>query len=583
MLFLPGFSGDGDTRILKSMENFTQIGVQDNDLPENWDRFFFAKMIPDICSLQDATHIEVKLTRRMLKTIMLGKYVISINYFKQVIENFPKVQHLLTISDLASKDKMSYEIVKKIMHPGVSDCLKKLPETEAVLVYLKLMKCVNEAYISFGTSPEMRVRCAWWCVFFCRYWRADLLLKKKEDRKNSKPKECSTTLKNFISSNTYSGLELNAHNLVNVLMKCRDEGKPEYFLPGLKSSQQCESYFRRTRSMTSTFSTIVNFTVFDLLHRAKRSQTITELINELGETYIFPSKEITSEHVVPQYLPSNQKISNLVFEAMQEAIDDLELLGKYLFIFLIFVLHTKNLNLISDISCSNSAKLDITYKDAEVEKAGPKVATSSQPSQKIQGKTTENIRASSEMLKDLEDHLKTKTSSPIESQEEEITPNSFVKFKGSKGDDLFVRKSSCLWAWERNKKRVSTDRVYRFISEKKNNPNTDTGFISVGDYVCFLVEDEIIVGYVLGFTYLSGKRTEYTLPYCPINPDIPVGIKRGIAVLCSLFSIGDKILLPKNITEYINIEHYIMHSNVVPVDSELQLSDSSYKDISLFF
>lgn len=310
------------------MECFSELGTQDPNLPDNWDKFFFSKFLPDFSSSQDATHITVKLMRRIIKTVRLGNFVISINFFNEIIEKFPKVQHLMTASDIASKDKMTFSIVRKVLHPGVEECLKKLPESEAVLVYLKLIKCIVTAYISFDSTPEERIRCAWWSVIFCRYWRADLIGKKKMDMKNLKQAECVTTLKNFITSNTYTGVELNAHSLLNNLVLCRDEGRPEFFLPGLKSSQQCESYFRRTRSMTSTFSTIINFTVFDLLNRAKRSQAITEMINELGETYIFPKRELSSTHLVPKSLPDNEIISKIIFESMQEAIDDLESLGK---------------------------------------------------------------------------------------------------------------------------------------------------------------------------------------------------------------------------------------------------------------
>lgn len=176
-----------------------------------------------------------------------------------------------------------------------------------------------------------RIRCAWWSVFFCRCWRENLLKQQAADKRNLKVSSISVSLKNFITSNTYTGIELNAHNILNILVKCRDTtGIPELFLPGLMSSQTCEDYFRRTRSMTSTFSTVINFTVYDLLHRAKRSQAITEIMNELGEQYLFPRKEIKSQHLIPNNLPDNNCVSTVIFVAMQEAFGDLETLGNFL-------------------------------------------------------------------------------------------------------------------------------------------------------------------------------------------------------------------------------------------------------------
>jgi hypothetical protein len=265
----------------------------------------------------------------MLKVLILGPSVISISTFKKLIVDFPKTVHQLTVSDFETKDKMRFSNVLKIIQPGVEMCLRNMTETQGILLYIKLIKYVKEAYIDYETTPEDRIRRAWWCVFFIRYWKYDLETKQNEDRSNGKQKEISTSLNFFITSNTYSGIELNAHNLLVYLVKCRDSGKPELFLPALQTSQTCEGYFRRTRSMTSTFSTVVNFTIFDLLHRAKRSQAITEIINELGESYVFPREEITSNHYVATKLPDNKTISEIVFGARREAIDDLQNIGRY--------------------------------------------------------------------------------------------------------------------------------------------------------------------------------------------------------------------------------------------------------------
>jgi hypothetical protein len=311
------------------MENFSNIGKKNSNRPDEWKDFFDADLDPILYNLQDSTHITVKLFRRSLKTLILGSSVVSISLFKTLIRDFPKTIHQLTISDFQTKDKMNFSIIKKIIQPGVEKCLQQMEGAAGLLMYIKLIKFVKEAYIDFQTTPENRIRRAWWCVFFVRYWRNDLIKKQSGDRAAGKQKEISISLKNFITSNTFSGIEVNAHNLLAYLVKCRDLGMPHLFLPGLQQSQTCEGYFRRTRSMTSTFSTVVNFTVFDLLQRSKRSQAITELINELGEIYVFPRDEITSDHFIPDSLPDDNTISNIVLLAKQEAIEDLESIGKF--------------------------------------------------------------------------------------------------------------------------------------------------------------------------------------------------------------------------------------------------------------
>jgi hypothetical protein len=311
------------------MIEFTELGQQNLELPEGWESFFYAKFKPELCSTQDATHIAVKLARRLIKTLFLGEFVISSSIIKDVIKSFPKSIHLLTVSDFDTKDKMTFKTVQKLLHPGVEKCLKECEDSEGMLIYIKLIRCVNEAYIDYNCDPDTRIRRAWWIVFFIRYWRKDLLRRGQEVGGSSNLKQKSTSLKNFITTNTYSGLEVNAHNMLNHLVKCRDMGMPHLFLLALQSSQTCEGYFRRTRSMTSTFSTVINFTVYDLLHRAKRSQAISEIMNELGETYVFPRDEVTPRHMVPDSLPDNAYIKNLVFQSLEEAIEDLESIGNH--------------------------------------------------------------------------------------------------------------------------------------------------------------------------------------------------------------------------------------------------------------
>lgn len=193
------------------------------------------------------------------------------------------------------------------------------------------------------------------------------------------------------------------------------------------------------------------------------------------------------------------------------------------------------------------------------------------------------------MLSDIENFLVTpKVNLSVGPEKQDKDPKDkrqdFVKFRGSKGEELFVRKSSCLWAWERNKKRVSTDRIFRFFNDKKNvTPTADSGFLLIGDYACFNNNEEIIIGHVLGFVYLSGNRTEYTLPYCPINPNIPQEKKRGVGVLCSQFLIGDNILIPKNVTEYVEIDTFLKHVSIEFTNEEIKLSQDSYKEISQYF
>ena len=60
----------------------------------------------------------------------------------------------------------------------------------------------------------------------------------------------------------------------------------DYFQPWLLGSQPCESTFRAARSMTGTFSTIVNFSLLGILQRLHRLQIQLQLETESSETGI---------------------------------------------------------------------------------------------------------------------------------------------------------------------------------------------------------------------------------------------------------------------------------------------------------
>jgi len=66
---------------------------------------------------------------------------------------------------------------------------------------------------------------------------------------------------NFITGSAYIGIKLNDHTLILLLFLLRDKvpDGSRLFNPWLLGSHPCKQKFRATRSMTSTFSTVVNF------------------------------------------------------------------------------------------------------------------------------------------------------------------------------------------------------------------------------------------------------------------------------------------------------------------------------------
>ena len=70
-------------------------------------------------------------------------------------------------------------------------------------------------------------------------------------------------------------IELNAHAIITFLHSTKECGV--LYMPWLLGSQSCEKIFRLARSMTSTFSTIINFGMLGLLRRLQRLQMQSEL------------------------------------------------------------------------------------------------------------------------------------------------------------------------------------------------------------------------------------------------------------------------------------------------------------------
>jgi len=94
---------------------------------------------------------------------------------------------------------------------------------------------------------------------------------------------------NFITSNTYACIELNARSLILLVKKFRDSSfclRPYMFVPWRFSSQTCEELFRTTRSMTSTYSTVVNFSMNDILKRLTRIELLNSVQNDLHENEV---------------------------------------------------------------------------------------------------------------------------------------------------------------------------------------------------------------------------------------------------------------------------------------------------------
>lgn len=96
----------------------------------------------------------------------------------------------------------------------------------------------------------------------------------------------------FITPNAYLCVELNAHSLILLIISLRESKNDSCFLPWLLGSQSCEKAFRTVRSMSSVFSTMINFSTLGLLRRLHRMHIQMVLEAEGDENKIhFPRIE----------------------------------------------------------------------------------------------------------------------------------------------------------------------------------------------------------------------------------------------------------------------------------------------------
>ena len=90
-----------------------------------------------------------------------------------------------------------------------------------------------------------------------------------------------TLSNNFVTLNAYMCIELNAHAFIVFIFTLHKVLPDSGFLLWMLGSQSCEKTFRAASSMSSMFSTVINFGMLGLLHRLHRMQVQICLETEL--------------------------------------------------------------------------------------------------------------------------------------------------------------------------------------------------------------------------------------------------------------------------------------------------------------
>ena len=208
---------------------------------------------------------------------------------------------------------------------SVMEILMSIPDAKGTVVYLKIMKSITDTFLDKSLECLVRVEKAWYnCVFFLRYWRQWVLLCPEYNLSD-----------NFITCNTYTCVELNAHSLIVYILSLQAvyASDSNSFLPWILGSQCCEKVFRSARSMSSVFSTVINFGILGLLQRLHRLHVQGILESESEETEIrYPESHKRKEgysntvyHNVASI--SLEDISKSVDKALDDAKKSIDELG----------------------------------------------------------------------------------------------------------------------------------------------------------------------------------------------------------------------------------------------------------------
>lgn len=542
----------------------TEFNITDNRLPVMFKGFFQANWdFEKPCVLNDAMHLVVKIIWRLVrKNMMIGNCHASRSIIHDTLLTNGKANTGVDPSVVTDiKDAMNYDRAEKLCSSGVYNLMNSEQELGTKL-FLKMATCVNDAFVKSSSSPEERLHKSYYALFFCRLWRKHTVTTRGRTLKDD-----------FLSSNAYTCLEINVHNLLKFLVLTREMGKPELFLPFLANSQVCEELFRHFRSMSSTDYTTINFDILELLHRVRRTEKIEEIKNKIDisvhnfETGSLKKRKKEKDDFVPTTLPSNETIKSLVDRALQEVLHDLDPLGINCDELLQQDFSDPQVypkynvpTAVTDLDTENFAEEEEADLEADEENMNQTQYDSLAETQQDVGssrRTSKRVKVPTAKAKDLAEELfagdglndgqgdDEETNVLVEMRCEDIflsniltseliedtsegppVPTSFVKIKGRV---KHVRKSFVLWTLSRRHERVSQDRLRRFISQKKKLIKKND-FIFLSGFAKIFIPSRKCEEYVqvLGFRKVSGTKVDITKPYMPL-------ITKGVGAIVDLY------------------------------------------------
>lgn len=442
-------ASDSDPKFNSVMRKMIYLGLKhiNDDSSTNFPIWFNADVTANLIPIQDTIHIGTKLRNRLLNAnLKIGRHTISIEHLKKLLKLFPKAAPHLTDSVVCPTDRQNFDSVLKICDNRVISLLSTASDTQGTIMYLKIIQNILRSFLDVTLTPLEQIRFIWVATFLLRLWRESIIQNKTQKLKD-----------NFITTNSYVCVEINAHSLILLILELKSKNLDRLFNIELFGSQPCENNFRQLRSLSSTFSTVTDCSLLEATHKMARIELQNRITYEL-KGFDFPRLGVHSKKyfsntdrngVLPKKnwnkLPNKTEIIHEVEMAKLEAKEIAKSLG-------ITLKHPY------DFSC----KIQTTPFDTlnEFEPCG-----SNEPEINTNVQTNDN-GVNKNIMRNFSDiDLKEYSNNKI--KPEDITESSvYVKVENTNGEVFFVHKNKLCWLLSRTTSKLSSDRLIRVMSRR---------------------------------------------------------------------------------------------------------------------
>lgn len=509
---------------------------------------WFDVLDSSICFLQDIVHIGTKLRNRLLDSViflLIGNKVASVSHLKILINTVSKSIHGLVYSTICPDDRQNYNSLERIMDTRVREALTTyILGSEGTIEFIRICHEVTSSLYDDNLPPLARLLRIWRSTYFLRGWRFWL---KKTDGVDLET--------NFISTNAYQCIELNAKNLVILMKKFREEGLTQLFHPTLYNSQPCEEAFRKLRSMGTLNFTKINFSLLELTHLIGRIELMDDIMNfKLADVDVrFPRKPINKAKLNQFELPTDSEINNTIQEARKRAVEDFKM-------FEMFVterdIEKCKLKQVDVCLCPPNGRADVDHIDLGI------------------ASTDKSHLIDHDYIKDYSKHDRKEC-------------NSFVSVASTNGEKT-VRKKTLVWSLSNSSNKLSSDRLRRVQARKKPTHRqlefVDISFgtqlvsrnseIKIGDWCIFhdVFKDDShswLFGNVISFRYMNAEtkiEKRYSWDFVSVAR---AENDRRVEVLASWQRMDINGMSPTVASSFICVDNYVANMSCEAVEKHI--------------